>query len=102
MLVAGLYKAENNDGILNQYTITMNVKETEKSYIFTLVEINSRYSASQMEYFFSKSKRVVMSKGRRGHAIRVWSNTDFTLYPFQVGVPFYFQLVNEEGKGTEE
>ena len=99
MLEAVLYRAENNDGLFHQYSITMNVKETEKSYIFTLVEFNSRYSASQIEYFFSKSKRVVMLKGRSGHAIRVWSNTDFTLYPFQAGIPFYFQLIDDERKG---
>lgn len=102
MLVAGLYRAENNDGKFHQYTITMNVKETEKSFVFTLVEFDSQYGASQMELFFSKSKRVVLYKARGGHAIRVWSEKDFTLYPFQAGIPFYFKLVNEERKGTAE
>lgn len=25
------------------------------------------------------------------HAMRVWSDHDFTIYPFQAGVPFYFE-----------
>ena len=90
MSLLGRYEAENNDDFLSHYYIVMDVKETDKSYIVTLVELDSGYSASHMQLLFSKSKRAVIRKDRSGHAIRVWSDDDFTLYPFQAGIPFYF------------
>lgn len=95
MLKQGFYKAENQDSILDSYKIIMEVKETEKSYIFQLVEFQSRYSAAHIEMLFSKSKRIVLRKGNSGHAIRQWSDEDFTFYPFQSGIPFYFQRTEE-------
>lgn len=56
MLRQGLYVAENDENIWNAYRIEMRVKETEKSYIFELVNFKSRYGAPQMEDFFRKSK----------------------------------------------
>lgn len=91
MLLPGRYKAENTEDIFHKYFITMDVKETEKSYIFQLVEFKSRYSASHIEHLFSKSRRVVIKKNRGGHGIRVWGDDNFTLYPFQAGIPFYFK-----------
>ena len=92
MPLSGRYKAEDNDDFQSHYYyyIVMDVKETDKSYIFTLVELESRYSASHMQLLFSKSNRVVIRKNRGGHAIRIWSDDDFTLYPFQAGIPYYF------------
>ena len=57
MSLSGRYKAENNDDYLSHYYIVMDVKETDKSYIFTLVELESRYSASHMQHLFLRSKR---------------------------------------------
>ena len=93
MLKAGLYKAENNDGIFDQYKIVMNVKETEKSYTFNLIEFDTRYSATQMEDLFRDKKKVIIKKHRGGHAMRVWDDESFTFYPYQAGVPFYFELI---------
>ena len=95
MLKNGMYRAEKNEGTMDRYRILINVKETEKSYIFELIEFDSRYGATQMDNFFSKSKRVVMQKSKGGHAMRVWSDHDFTFYPYQAGVPFYFEKVEE-------
>lgn len=91
MPLLGRYKAENTEDFLSHYYILMDVKETDKSYIFTLVELDSRYSASHIQSLFSKSKRVVIRKNRGGHVVRVWSDDDFTLYPFQAGIPYYFE-----------
>lgn len=96
MSLLGRYKAENTNDYLSHYYILMDVKETDKSYIFTLVELDSRYSAAHMQLLFSKSKRVVIRKDRGGHAIRVWSDDDFTLYPFQAGIPFHFVKQSED------
>ena len=91
MLLPGRYKAENTDNIFHEYSITMDVKETAKSYIFQLVEFKSRYSASHIENLFSKSSKVVIKKNRGGHAIQVWGDDHFTFYPFQAGIPYYFK-----------
>lgn len=93
MLKTGLYKAENNDGIFDQYKIVMEVKETEKSYTFNLIEFDTRFSATQMEDLFRDKKKVIIKKNRGGHAMRVWDDESFTFYPYQAGVPFYFELI---------
>jgi len=96
MLRQGLYVAENDESIWNSYTIEMRVKETEKSYIFELVNLNSRYAASHIEMLFSKSKRFVLRKNKGGHAMRVWGEDNFTFYPYQAGIPYYFKLAKEK------
>lgn len=95
MLKPGIYVAENDDGIYDQYKITMEVKETEKSYIFRLVEFKSRYSGAHIEMLFKKSKRVVIRKDKGGHAMRAWSDRDFTFYPYQAGIPYWFKRIEE-------
>ena len=98
MLKQGTYIAEHDEGIFDKYKILIDVKETEKSYRFILIEFQSRYSATQMEDFFRKSNEVTIRKDRGGHAIRVWDNESFTFYPYQAGVPFYFKLRKETTK----
>ena len=94
MLTSGLYKAEQHDrGIFNDFEVLMTVKETQKSYCFTLESIDSRYSADHIKRLFSKSNHVVIRKKGGGHAMRIWSDKDFTLYPFQAGIPYYFKFL---------
>lgn len=102
MLKNGMYKAEHDEGMFDRYKIMMKVKETEKSYIFELVEFDSRYSATQIETLFAKSRRFVLAKKRGGHGMQAWSDHDFTFYPYQVGVPFYFERVKPEAKAPSE
>lgn len=97
MLKPGIYVAENDDNWLDRYKVTMEVKETEKSYIFRLLDFQSRYSAAHIEMLFRNSKRVVIKKDRGGHAMRKWSDEDFTLYPYQAGIPYYFKKTREAG-----
>lgn len=94
MLKKGLYIAENDDSIWDAYTVKMNVKETEKSYIFDLVELNSRYSAAHIEMLFKESDRFVLRKNKGGHAMRIWGDDNFTFYPYQAGIPYYFKLAS--------
>ena len=68
MLKSGKYIAEHDNGIFDRYRIVMSVKETEKSYIFELLEYVSRYSSAQMDMLFDKSKRVLISKFKGGNA----------------------------------
>lgn len=95
MLKPGIYVAESGVHYLDYYKITMEVKESEKSYIFRLVELKSRYSADHIKMLFKNSERAVISKSKGGHAMRVWSDEDFTIYPYQAGIPYWFQRVQE-------
>ena len=91
--LCGRFLSENSDDWLNAFHIVIDVKETHKSYILQLVEFDSRFSATHISLLFSKSKRVVLSKSKGGHAIRKWCNGTFTFYPFQAGIPYYFKRV---------
>ena len=93
MLKQGIYKAENNDSIWDSYSVKMHVKETDKAYIFQLIDLDTLYSAAHIEMMFKRSKRFVLKKNRGGHAMRIWSDGDFTIYPYQAGIPYYFKLV---------
>lgn len=96
MLRPGRYKAEHDGDIFHAYRYIMEVKDTEKSYIFKMVETSNRYASDQIETMFNGRSKVVLRKDKPcRHAMRVWSDHDFTIYPYQAGVPFYFQL--EEG-----
>lgn len=98
MIPNGLYKAENNDDYLSHYKVVLDVNETEKSYIFRLIELESRYNADHIKMLFKKSERAVIRKDKGGHAIRTWGDGAFTLYPFQAGVPFYFEPLKREAQ----
>ena len=58
MLKSGKYIAEHDNGIFDRYRIVMSVKETEKSYIFELLEYSTSMIPAQMDMLFDKSKRV--------------------------------------------
>lgn len=98
MLKPGLYVAENNDGTyLDRYRIVMEVKETEKSYCFKIVEYDNRYGYNHIAIMFKGKERKTIRKDKpSGHAMRVWGDDSFTIYPFQAGIPFYFRLEETE------
>lgn len=99
ILKAGRYKAENSDDVFYAFRYVMDVKVTEKSYIFKLLDKERRYAYNHLELMFDKKNQIVISRSKpAGHAMRVWSDHDFTIYPFQAGIPFYFQKEDEEAK----
>lgn len=98
MLKQGIYKAVNINSIWDEYEITMQVKETEKSFVFQLIEFKSRYSGQHIEMLFKKSKRVTIRKDKGGHCVRVWSDHGFVFYPYQAGIPYDFNMVDSEGE----
>lgn len=100
--LCGRYLAENKDDFLKAYHIVMDVKETDKSYIMQLIEFNSRYSASHISLLFSKSKRVLLSKKRGGFSIKNWGDNTFTFYPFQAGIPYYFEKLPDAGSEEKD
>lgn len=92
MLRPGRYNSEHDGNVFQAYRYVMEVKETAKSYIFKLLEVENRYADDHIEIMFGGKKRIVLPKDKPcRHAMRVWSDHDFTIYPFQVGVPFYFE-----------
>ena len=97
MLKSGRYLAEKDkwDG----YKIVIAVKETTKSYIFDLLTYESCYSPAQIDMLFAKTKKVRICKEKSQHAIWIWSDRDFTLYPYRAGIPFYFKLMEDESNG---
>ena len=97
-LNSGRYVAKVDDkGIFGNYKITIDIKTTAKSYIFNLVEILGKYGAPQMEDFFSKGNKKIISRDKPcGHAMQIWSEEDFTIYPFQAGIPYHFVRVPDD------
>lgn len=92
MLRPGRYKSEHDGNVFQAYRYVMEVKETAKSYIFKLLEVENRSADDHIEIMFGGKKRIVLPKDKPcRHAMRVWSAHDFTIYPFQAGVPFYFE-----------
>lgn len=101
MLKEGLYISENHENALDAYTITMHVKGTEKAYTFTLIDFNSKYSGDRIKMLFKNSKRYVLKKSTGRHGMRVWGDDNFTLYPYQAGIPYFFKMV-EKSKSLQE
>ena len=91
MLNPGIYVAEHNNSMFDEYRIKISVKETEKSYIFQLIKFESRYSADHMKLVFNGKDKAVIKKDRSQHTMRVWGDNCFTIYPFRAGIPFYFK-----------
>lgn len=93
MLKPGRYVAENNDNWIDRYRIVMEVKETEKSYCFKMVECDNRYGYDHIKMMFDGKERKTIRKDKPcSHAMLVWGDKNFTIYPFRAGIPFYFRL----------
>lgn len=94
-LITGLYRAKHqDDNWMNDYDIMVKVKETDNSIILDKIEMLGRYLPAQIEMLLNKD-HIVLKKGRNKHTIFRWSNHEFTIYPFQAGIPFYFKLIND-------
>ena len=97
-LESGRYESKDLDCLdpYDRYIILMDVKVTEKSYIFTLRDFKTNYGATQMSDFFRKSSRVVIPRDKPSkHGIKTWSNKSFAFYPYRIGVPYVFNKVEE-------
>lgn len=91
MLKPGIYKCEP-DGACGE--VTIKVKETEKSYVFTLVENTCYFSPGHIDMLFAKSGRAVIPRDKPSPHAMPWKGDDwFTIYPYRAGIPFLFNLV---------
>lgn len=93
----GIYKYSSNEHMYDNGAITIEVSETDKSYIFYLIENSCRYSPAHIDMLFEKSNKVIIRKEKSPHAI-VDGNDYFVIYPNRAGIPFLFELmVNDTG-----
>ena len=109
ILQPGIYKA-SQDG-WDWYDLTVELKETEKSIILKIIDYKFRFSPAQIDMLFKthfcsmnyqeqenipngKYKAVIKKQGG-GHAINRLNDHSFTLYPYQAGIPFYFEKQGE-------
>jgi len=81
-VLSGLYKLCDQD-------VFVRVKETSASFILQLIPCPRRFLDPPLDDFFKQEKSTIKKSGSK-HAIQIWSDGDFTLYPFRVGVPFVF------------
>ena len=61
MLRPGRYKSEHDGNVFQAYRYVMEVKETAKSYIFKLLEVENRYADDHIEIMFGGKKRIVLA-----------------------------------------
>ena len=94
-MLDGIYVYEQTDSCGETVGhIKIKVKETDKVYSFELLEDTTRYDYDQFILLFNNSNKTRINKTNHGisrHAMKVWSDNDFTIYPFQAGIPFWFR-----------
>lgn len=96
-MLAGIYvyRQKNSYGETVGH-IKIKVSETDKAYLLELLENTTRYDYDQFIRLFDTSTKARINKTNHGgtrHAIKVWSDNDFTIYPYQSGIPFWFTRV---------
>ena len=95
-MLKGKYIYTQTDGHGNPIGhILINVSETEKKYSFELLEDTTRYDYDHFVLLFKGKYKVSINKQGGKCAMRVWSDDDFTIYPYQSGIPFWFRKIKE-------
>lgn len=92
MLQPGRYVSEQDGDIFHAYRYVVEVKETAKTYIFKLLQVENRYADDHIEVMFGGKTRIVIPKDKPCHAMRVWSDHDFTIYPC-ISAPLWMRRV---------
>lgn len=98
MLQPGLYCSEHqSDNYLDDYRVVIHLKETATAFHLTLIDGQFRYGAPQLEDMFQRGEKPKVLVHKRGsqHAMQTWSDNDFTIYPYRVGVPYHFVRIEE-------
>lgn len=89
-MINGIYQTKNDR---EGYDVKIRARETDKSYIFELLENNSRFSPPHIDMLFEKSNKITMKKKNSQHAILLFDD-GFTIYPYRDGIPYFFELVS--------
>lgn len=93
-----IYKTFDGNPIL-KYQVILDVIVTEKSYVFFLIDTIQNYGdqTPHISAMFNGKDRVQIRRDSPSkHAIRVWNDKSFTIYPFKSGVPYSFNEVKHE------
>lgn len=83
----GLYKCEMRTG-----KIFVSVKDTKAALSLKLISNSVKYDAPQIDAMFYETKEVKIKKPGGRHGYVDFGDNSFTLYPYRVGVPYYFEL----------
>ena len=93
-LKSGVYKCTiDSDYPWKKGEVIIVLSVTEKTYTLTLVRNTVRYCAPQIDDMFRDKKTIRINKKYSPHAFNIWGEDNFTLYPYRVGVPYYFKMV---------
>lgn len=83
------YNQEGHNGIIGH--ILISVTETAKAYTFKLLENTTRYDYDHFMLLFKNGNTTRINKEKSPHAIIIWEDGDFTIYPYRAGIPFLFK-----------
>lgn len=72
--------------------VILKVTETERSYIFKLIENTCRYEPTRLLNLFKKNDKAIIKKKNSGHPVMEYS-TGFVIYPYQHGIPYLFEYI---------
>lgn len=75
--------------------ITIKVSETDKSYIFALVENTCRYDPWRITSLFKNSNKAIIKKDNGKHAVRTCDDF-FVIYPYRDGIPYLFEHIDRK------
>ena len=94
-MLNGIYRCVDNNHMFPEYSYTMKVKETKKTYMMKLLKNDSRFSQAHIDLMFQDKEKIAISKEKSAHAITDWGDNSFTIYPFRAGIPYLFELQKE-------
>lgn len=87
----GFYKY-TDDGVPGGGHVILKTAETEKSYIFKLIENTCRCKPTRLLNLFKKNDKAIIKKKNSGHPVVEYS-TGFVIYPYQHGIPYLFEYI---------
>ena len=94
-LKSGVYKYVFDSDYSWRYgEVIIILRNLPKSYEFNLIKNTVRYDAPQIDDMFRDKRIIRIKKDYSPHALNIWGEENFTLYPYRVGVPYYFEMVN--------
>lgn len=75
--------------------IILFVKDTKNTLSLKLISNTVKYDAPQIDDMFFGWETVNISKRGSKHSYVDFRDNSFTLYPYRLGVPYYFEFAEE-------
>ena len=87
----GNYRCRSEDGyVWDRYDFIINLRETNKNFVITLLENKDKYLPTRFEMMFKKSNKVTTKKEHGIHGF-IWGDNYFVMYPYRDGLPYCFE-----------